>query len=249
MIKLIISGCCGKMGRRIIALSLADKEVKLAGVIEGKGHPAVGRKLSEILIKPRLNMQVSDSPETIKEGDCLIDFSNPLGTIEHLALALKYKKAVVIGTTGLNAQQVEKVKQASADIPILFSPNMSLGVNLVFRLVKQAAEKLGKAYKADIIEAHHVHKKDAPSGTAKRLAELIKQSRRQKNGYIKIESIREGEIIGDHQVRFSGPKDTIIVKHSARTRDIFAQGALAAAKFVVKQNPGLYDMQDVIEGK
>jgi 4-hydroxy-tetrahydrodipicolinate reductase len=153
---------------------------------------------------------------------------------------------VVIGTTGLNPQQIERVKQAATIIPVVFSPNMSLGVNLIFRLVKQAAQKLPRDYQVDIKEAHHVHKKDAPSGTAKRLAELIKQIPGRENGKIKIDSIREGEIIGEHQVRFDGPQDTIIVKHSAKTRDIFAQGALEAAKFVIRQKPGLYDMQDVI---
>ena len=111
---------------------------------------------------------------------------------------------------------------------------------------KEAAQKLGKDYKVDIVEAHHIHKKDVPSGTAKRLAELIKQTPAHKSEHIKIESIRQGEIVGEHQVRFHSPQDIIIIKHSAKTRDIFAQGALEAAKFVVKQAPGLYDMQDVI---
>lgn len=228
-VKLVLSGACGKMGKRIIALGSKDKQFNLVGLIEEK-----------------TNAEVNSDPEVIKKGDALIEFSTPLATVAHLSIAEKYKKAMVIGTTGLDAQQMEKIRMASKTIPIIFSPNMSLGVNLVFRLVKEAAARLGKDYKIDIAEAHHRHKKDAPSGTAKRLAELIKQNPNHKSEDIKIDSIRKGEIVGDHQIRFDGPKDTIIIKHSAKTRDIFAQGALAAAKFAVRQRPGLYDMQDVI---
>ncbi|MBL7091816.1 MAG: 4-hydroxy-tetrahydrodipicolinate reductase [Candidatus Omnitrophica bacterium] len=246
MIKLVISGCCGKMGRRIIALSLGDSNFELAGAIENKAHPAIGKKLSEALGIPGLTLEVKDNPGIIKGADVLIEFSNPSATVEHLTSAVKHKKAVVIGTTGLSPEQAQKVKEASRDIPVVFSPNMSLGVNLVFRLVKEAAQKLGRDYKVDIVEAHHIHKKDAPSGTAKRLAELIKESSGREKEKIEIDSVREGEIVGDHQVRFNGPRDTIIIKHSAKTRDIFARGALEAAKFAAKQPPGLYDMQNVI---
>jgi len=226
MIRLVVSGCCGKMGKRIIALARADKEFKIVGAIE-----------------------IGDNPEAIKEADALIEFTNPAATCEHLALALKYKKAVVIGTTGLENAQLKKIKQAAGKIPVVFSPNMSLGVNVLFRLVKEAAQKLGAGYKVDIVEAHHVHKKDAPSGTAKRLAELIKQAPGHKKEKVKIDSIREGEIVGEHQVRFESTQDMITIKHSAKTRDIFARGALAAARFAVKQKPGLYDMQDIIESR
>ncbi len=246
MIRLVISGCCGKMGRRIIALGLGDKEFKITGAIEEKAHPAIGKRLGEALGLSTPDIKIGDNPGIIKEGDVLIEFTNPSATLGHLELAVKYKKAMVIGTTGLNPEQTGKVKGASANIAIVFSPNMSLGVNLVFRLVKEATQKLRRDYKVDIVEAHHVHKKDAPSGTAKRLAELIKQAPGRENEEIKIDSIRKDEIIGDHQVRFDSPQDSIIIKHSAKTRDIFAQGVLEAARFVIKQNPGLYDMQDVI---
>lgn len=248
MIKLVISGCCGKMGKRIIALSLDDSNFELAGAIENRAHPAIGKKLSEALGIPGLTLEVKDNPGIIEAADVLIEFSNPSATVEHLGSAVKHKKAVVIGTTGLSPEQAQKVKEASRDIPIVFSPNMSLGVNLVFRLVREAAQKLGRDYKVDIMEAHHIHKKDAPSGTAKRLAELIKESSGREKEKIEIDSVREGEIVGEHQVRFNGPQDTVIIKHSAKTRDVFARGALEAAKFAAKQPPGLYDMQNVIEG-
>lgn len=239
MIKTVVSGCCGKMGRRIIALAAEDRQLKLSGAIEAKGHPQIGERVSDIEIRTDLSI--------IRGADVLIEFSSPEATVEHLAAALKYKTAMVIGTTGLGVQQIEKIKQASRKIAIIFSPNMSLGINLTFSLVKQAAQKLRQCYKVDIAEAHHIHKKDKPSGTAKRLAELIKGSSGRQDEEIRIDSIRKGEIVGDHQISFNSPEDTIIIKHSAKTRDIFAQGALEAAKFVVKQGPGLYDMQDVLE--
>ena len=246
MIKLVVSGCCGKMGRRIVTLASRDREFKIVGAIEDKVHPAKGKKLSEILKLSALDVEVKDSPEVIKGADVLIEFTNPLATVEHLKTAVKYKKAAVIGTTALEPEQMQQIKRASADIPIVFAPNMSPGVNLMFRLVKEAARNLSRDYKVDIAEAHHVHKKDAPSGTAKRLEELVRKIAGRENEEIKIDSIREGEIVGDHQVRFDSPQDSIIIKHSAKTRDIFAQGALEAAKFVAKQTPRLYDMQDVI---
>lgn len=232
MIKLVVSGACGKMGKRIVALASKDNAFKLVGLIEEKTHT-----------------EVNTNPKVIKDGDVLIEFTTPLASVEHLSIAEINKKAMVIGTTGLDAQQLRRIKEASKSIPIVFSSNMSLGVNLVFRLVKQAAERLGKDYKVNITEAHHVHKRDVPSGTAKRLVELVKQSPGHKSEDIKIVSVREGEIVGDHQICFEGHQDVVIIKHSAKTRDIFAQGALEAAKFVIRQKPGLYDMQDVIEVK
>jgi len=237
MIRLAISGCAGKMGTRIFNLALDDKDLK----------PIVGIEQTEVL-KQCLKtdeFKVSDNPDDIKEADVLIEFTAPEPTIEHLDYALKYKKAMVIGTTGLSEDQIRKIREASKNIPIVFSPNMSIGVNLLFKLVKEAAEKLSKDYKVKIVEAHHIHKKDAPSGTAKKLAQIIKDASGREVSDIK--SIREGEIAGDHKVTFESPVDTVELSHSAKTRDIFAKGALAAAKFIAGKKPGLYDMQDVLE--
>lgn len=249
MITLAVSGCCGKMGQRIIALACADKQFKLTAAIEDKSHPAIGKKVGEILHLPAQEIIIEAAPESLNKADVLIEFSTPGATSGHLDLMIKYKKAAIIGTTGFNPQQLENIRQAGKVIPIVFSPNMSWGVNLVFQLVKEAAEKLGEGYKINIIEAHHIHKKDAPSGTAKRLAELIHTVPARKDVDIPIQSIREDEIVGDHKIRFEGMQDIITIEHSAKTRDIFAQGALEAAKFVVKQKPGLYDMLDVINAK
>ncbi len=150
---------------------------------------------------------------------------------------------MVIGTTGLTDAQTKEIEVAANKLPIVFSTNMSIGVNLLFKLVKETAAKLSKDYSVRIIEAHHIHKKDAPSGTAKHLAAIVGNT-----GFkvADIKSIREGEIIGDHEVVFDSGVDTIRLSHSAKTRDIFAKGALAAAKWLVKKKPGLYSMQDVL---
>jgi 4-hydroxy-tetrahydrodipicolinate reductase len=236
MIRLAISGACGKMGSRIIALACEEGDFKLTVALESKGHPRIG--------KPIYGINVTDEPAFVKDSDCLIEFTSPSATIEHLACAVKHKKPVVIGTTGLNEEDKIKIKDAAKVIPIVFSPNMSIGVNLLFKLVKEAAGILSKEYKVKIIEAHHVHKKDAPSGTAKKLAEVIKDASGKEVDNIK--SIREGEIAGDHRVMFDSPFDVIELFHSAKTRDIFAKGALVAARFIVTQRAGLYDMQDVL---
>ncbi|MGE4357031.1 MAG: 4-hydroxy-tetrahydrodipicolinate reductase [Candidatus Omnitrophota bacterium] len=235
MIRLAVSGACGKMGSKIIELASKDSEFKLVVALEARGHPKVGDYIQGV--------KIVDNPEEIKNADCLIEFTNPSATIEHLNIAVKYNKAMVIGTTGLDEGEKSKIKDASRYIPIVFSPNMSVGVNLLFRLTREAASSLAGDYKVKIIEAHHIHKKDSPSGTAKMLAEIIKKQTGQE--VVDIKSIREGEIVGDHRIIFESPLDTIELSHSAKTRDIFAKGALVAAKFVVKQRTGLFDMEAV----
>jgi len=237
MIKLAISGCCGRMGGRILDLAMKDKDCEVICIWERSGHPSLNCQLCGLI--------VTDQSDKIKNANCLIEFTAPEATIEHLKLCVKFKKAMVIGTTGLNDAQKSEIKTAAKSIPIVFSPNMSIGVNILFKLVREAAQALGDGYHANIIEAHHIHKKDAPSGTAKNLAKIIKDV--SKRGDIDIESVREGEIIGDHRVIFSGPLDSIELFHSAKTRDIFAQGALEAAKWVVNRNKGLFNMQDVLK--
>ncbi|MDD5449215.1 MAG: 4-hydroxy-tetrahydrodipicolinate reductase [Candidatus Omnitrophica bacterium] len=222
MIKICVSGSKGKMGSRIIALSREDGRFKLTG-----------------------GFDIGDAAEPlIKECDCLIEFTTPAATAEHLLLCVKYKKPAVIGTTGLSEKQLAAIKAASAKIPIVFSSNMSIGVNVLFGLVQTAAAALADGYNPRIKEAHHVHKKDAPSGTAKELARIIKEAAGARE--IPIDSIREDEIIGDHTVIFEGPGDRIELSHSAKTRDILVKGALEAAGFIAGKRPGLYTMRDVM---
>lgn len=222
MIKICVSGSKGKMGSRIAELAKNDPELELIGEfdIDGEAKPL------------------------IEKCDCLIEFTTPKATMEHIALCEKQKKAMVIGTTGLSAEEQEKVKEASAKIPIAFSPNMSIGVNLLFKMVSDAARILGPEYHIEIIEAHHAHKKDAPSGTAKEMARIVKDLKG--NIKIPIESVREDEIVGEHTITFESDLDLIEITHSAKTRDIFVHGALKAAKFIVSKPHGLYTMKDVL---
>lgn len=228
MVKIVVSGALGKMGKRIIALAGKDPGLEVAGRLEKDPNPALG---------------IMSGPAEIK-GDyaCIIEFTTPEATLKHVKEAVKLKKAIVIGTTGLSKEDIEAIRDAAKVIPVVFSPNMSVGVNTLFSLIEKAAAALGNDYKVSIKEAHHVHKKDKPSGTAKLMRDIMG------NSGIPVESIREGEIIGDHEIIFESEVDSLKISHSAKTRDIFALGALAAAKFIVKKKKGLFSMQDVLWG-
>jgi 4-hydroxy-tetrahydrodipicolinate reductase len=236
MINLAISGSRGKMGQRIIALAQQDKNFKITTLLERKGHDDIGMKIA--------NTTVTDNINQIKNADVLIEFTSPEATMEHLTACLKYKKPIVIGTTDLTQEQKKDIEAASKKIAVVLSPNMSLGVNLLFKLIKEAADRLSKDYRVGIRETHHVHKKDAPSGTAKKIAEIIQEARKEQ---VKdIESIRQGEIVGNHEIVFDSELDTIKIGHFAKTRDIFAKGALSAAKWIIHKNKGLFSTQDML---
>lgn len=224
MIKLCVSGSKGKMGSRIIELAKESKSFEVTGEFDIGDDPKAG----------------------IENCGCLIEFTSPEATILHLQICREFKKPIVIGTTGLSAEQIAKVEDAAKDIPVVFSPNMSAGVNLLFKMVSDAAKVLGHGYTVGIVEAHHEHKKDAPSGTAKEIARIIKDVKG--GGDVSIDSVREGEIVGEHTVTFESELDMIEITHSAKTRDIFARGALTAAKFAAAagKSAGLYTMKDVL---
>lgn len=222
MIKICVSGSKGKMGSRVIALAKEDVRFNIAGEFD------IG----------------CDPEPLIRQCDCLIEFTAPKATVEHLLLCEKYKKAAVIGTTGLSDEERGRIKEASRKIPLVCASNMSIGVNVLFKLVENTVKALGAGYSVTIKEAHHVHKKDAPSGTAKELARIVKDA--QGGADIPIHSIREDEIVGNHTIMFEGPLDRLELTHSAKTRDIFAKGALEAARFIFKKRPGLYTMGDVL---
>jgi 4-hydroxy-tetrahydrodipicolinate reductase len=237
MIKLGIAGVCGKMGRRIYELAQQDRasfEVSLA--LERKGIPEIGRDLGKL--------KVSSSPDGMFLIDVFIDFTTPEASEEHLDYAARYKKALVLGTTGFSDAQVCKVEEIAKLIPVVFSPNMSVGVNVLFQLLPEIAKRLGPEYSVEIVEAHHRAKKDAPSGTAKKMAQVITQSTGRE---IPVHSIRLGDIFGDHTVVFCGNSERIEIKHQAHSRDLFAIGALKAAKWVSGKPAGLYSMQDVLK--
>ena len=243
MIKLAVSGCLGRMGQRIASLALEDKSFKIVSLLENKEHPDISRDRLQS-VSTFLNIPVSADSSTLKGAQVLIEFTTPVATLEHLEICKKYKVKMVIGTTGFSGDQIQEIKKASKILPIVFSSNMSVGVNVLFKLAKEAAARFGPDYQVKIIEAHHVHKKDAPSGTAKTIAEIIEQSSQRKIS--DIQSIREGETIGDHQIIFESVVDNLTISHHAKTRDIFAKGALVAAKFLAKKQKGLFSMQDVL---
>lgn len=222
MTKICVSGSKGRMGTRIIALAKNDPKLQISG---------------------EFDINTNAGP-FIEKCDCLIEFTTAQATMEHLLLAERHKKAMVIGTTGLSDAEKKKIDEASRRIPIVFSSNMSIGVNVLFKLVENSAKALGAGYKVSIREAHHVHKKDTPSGTAKTLAKVVKDING--NAEMPIKSVREGEIIGDHTVIFENAFDKIELTHSAKTRDIFAKGALEAAKFLLGKPAKLYNMQEVL---
>ncbi len=264
MVRAIVSGAAGRMGGRIIHMLEAAQGITLAGALERPGHPAVGKDVGEVVGLPRKGLAVGGSlSEVLPLGDVLIEFTHPEATLEHLKVMTAAGKAMVVGTTGLSPQQVTELKRLAEKTRVVFAPNMSVGVNLMFKVVENIAKVLTEGYDVEIVEAHHRLKKDAPSGTALKLAQVIAQSldrdldkvavygrkgitgERTKDE-IGIMTVRAGDIVGEHTVTFCGIGERIEVIHRAHNRDNFARGAVRAAQWIVNQPPGLYDMQDVL---
>ena len=244
MLRIAISGIAGKMGTRIGVLASQDKNIEIAGALEFSKSPAIGKDIGEILAIAKTGKKVeSDFSKIAGSCDVLIEFTSPSATLEHLGAAVKNKKAMVIGTTNLSPEEVNRIKDASTKIPVVFSPNMSIGANLMFRITEEIAKALGSDYQVEIVEAHHDQKKDAPSGTAKRLGEAVSKV---KGKMPPMHSIRLGDIVGDHTVIFAGKGERIELTHRAHSRDAFAKGGLDAAKFLIGKKPGFYTMEDVI---
>lgn len=262
MVRVIISGVAGKMGSTILRRVLMDSSLKLSGALEQKNHPWIGKDAGDMIGLGRTDVIVTDGDAQIT-GDVIIDFTTRDATLSLLKRAEENKIPMVIGTTGLDDSDKKDIKKAAEKIPIVFSPNMSIGINLLFILLKKAVELLGEEYDVEIIEAHHRYKKDAPSGTAIALADIIAKamgtelnragvfSRKgiigeRKKGEIGIQTVRAGDIVGDHTVLFATEGERIEFTHRATSRDNFARGAIRAAKWVYKRNPGLYTMLDVL---
>lgn len=236
MVKLGVAGVCGKMGRRIFELASFDKDFELALALEKKGTPAIGRDIGKL--------KISSNQDGLFLVDVLADFTIPEATEENLDFVAKYRKPLVLGTTGLSPAQINKVEEISKVVPIVFSPNMAIGVNVLFSMLPEIAKRLGPDYSIEIVEAHHKTKKDSPSGTAKKLAEVLTEATKRE---IPTHAIRLGDIVGDHTVIFCGNSERIEIKHQAHSRDLFALGALKAAKWVFGKPAGLYSMQDVLK--
>ena len=252
-INLAISGCMGRMGQQLIKSSKKNKKFKLVTLTE---NSSVNKKFAGI--KPELNSEIA-----FKKIDVIIDFTVPDCTLEILKIASKLKKRVVIGTTGFNRTQENKIKKFARRIPVLKAGNMSLGVNLLMYLTEIASKSLNDEYLSKIFEVHHKYKKDYPSGTAlmlgkgiadgknKNLYNLIGKKFLNKKSFpygrkINFNSIRKGEIIGEHEVKFSSGKEIITLNHEAFDRTLYSDGALAASEWLMKKKPGLYSMRDLL---
>lgn len=236
MIKLGVAGVCGKMGRRIFELAQQDKNFELSLALERKGIPQIGKEIGKL--------KISSNPDGLFLVDVFIDFTTPEASEANLDYVARYKKALVLGTTGLSDSQLKKVEEISKVVPVVFSPNMSVGVNVLFAILPDLAKRLGPDYSIEIVEAHHKMKKDAPSGTAKKLAQILNEVTKRE---APVHSVRLGDIVGDHTVIFCGNSERIEIKHQAHSRDLFALGALKAAKWVADKPAGLYSMQDVLK--
>jgi len=265
--KVIVSGAAGRMGRAILESLYDEDELELGAALEKKEHPAIKKDAGELIGIGSWGVSVSSfSKKTMASGAALIDFTYPQGTIQMLEEAEAQGKAMVIGTTGFTADQFESIESAAEKIPIVLSPNMSIGVNVLYKLIQEASAALGSAYDVEIVEIHHRLKKDAPSGTAIRMGEVLAVARgttlqqsgrftRQGNigvrpvGEIGIQSLRAGDVVGEHTMTFAGPGERIELTHRAHNRNNFARGALMAAQWLVNQEPGLYDMMDVLNLK
>jgi len=263
MIRIVISGAAGRMGRAIIALAREDPDFKIVGAIEAKGHPDLGKDAGTVGGVSPLDVQLSgDLAQVIADADVVVDFSEKGNSLACVDIARQAGKAMVIGTTGFSDEEIARVKEAAQEIPIAWSPNMSVGVNLLFQIAEETARKL-KGYDVEIIEIHHNKKKDAPSGTAKKLAQVVADATgsdisrdavygrqgmvgERKPEEIGVHAARAGDIVGEHTVIFAGSGERVELTHRAHSRNTFASGALRAARFVAKAPPGFYTMGDVV---
>lgn len=264
MIKVAVTGATGKMGSRIIRLLAESPDFQLCGATERPTHPAIGRDAGEAAGCKILKVPISaDLESAIGTSDVVIDFTEPAGTLKQLETAARKGKAAVIGTTGFSEEQIARIRQISGEIPCVLSPNMSVGVNILFKVLNDVARVTGGDYDVEIVEMHHRHKKDAPSGTAMKMAQILADALKRdlksagvygrhgmvgdrKADEIGIQSLRGGDVVGDHTVIFAGLGERIEFTHKAHSRENFARGALIAARWAVRREPGLYDMQDVL---
>ncbi len=243
------------MGRRVVGLLAQDGDFKLSGAIEAPGNPFLGRDAGEIAGVSPLEVPMRDSLTGAK--GVVVDFTNPKVALDHLQFCVEKDLPMVMGTTGFSSQQEERIKELAPQIPCLVAPNMSVGVNVLFGIIDEVARLLGSGWDVEIVEAHHRFKGDSPSGTAKRLAEIVssqtggtpiqgRKGKREANE-IGLHSVRAGDIVGEHTVIFGGLGERLEFTHRAHSRDCFARGALLAAKFVAQAPKGLYGMADVLK--
>ena len=264
MVRTIVLGAPGKMGRRVIALLATDPELTLVGAVAHDTHPALGRDVGELVGVGSLGVTLThDLSPLLSQADVVIDFSVATATLTHLPSIARAHKALVIGTTGFSASQREEIVRASAHLRCFMAPNMSLGVNVLFHVLRLVAGMLGPEYDVEIIEAHHRTKVDAPSGTALRMGAIIADALgrdlereavygrhgmvgRRSGTEIGIQAVRAGDIVGEHTIMFAGTGERLEFVHRSQSRDNFVLGALRAAKWIVHQPTGLYSMEDLL---
>jgi 4-hydroxy-tetrahydrodipicolinate reductase len=264
MAEVVVAGAAGRMGSRLVALLKDDPELRLVAALEAPRHPAVGKDAGEPAGVGPMSVPITDDVDAaIGRGRILIEFSVPEASLAHVRVVARQGGRAVIGTTGFTAPQREELARLGKDTPLLVSPNMSVAVNVAFRVLADMARLLGDDYDVEIVETHHRFKKDAPSGTALRMAEVVAQAlgrdlaktavydrhdrlaeRTRKE--IGMAALRSGDVVGEHTVSFGSLGERLELTHRAHSRDNFARGALRAARFIATAKPGLYSMQDVL---
>ena len=262
--KLVVNGCAGRMGQTLVRLIAEDERLTLVGALENANSPALNEDAGKLAGLDALGVKVTDNAlNVMKDADGVIDFSDPSASAALSALAAQTRIVHVIGTTGFTADQEAEIEAAARHAVIVKSGNMSLGINLLANLAKQATASLDASWDIEILDMHHRHKVDAPSGTALMLAEAAAEGRGvsldevadrgregltgpREHGAIGIAALRGGSVVGDHQLILAGPNERLVLSHHAESRDIFAQGALQAALWGGDKSPGLYAMSDVL---
>jgi 4-hydroxy-tetrahydrodipicolinate reductase len=262
-LRIAIAGASGRMGRMLVEAVLDAPDCALAGALDTPGHAQLGQDAAAFLGRSAGVVLTADLGEALAGARVLIDFTRPEGTMRHLAACAERGVALVIGTTGLDDAHKAAIRAAAARIPIFLAPNMSVGVHVATRLIEQAARMLAEGYDVEIIEAHHRHKVDAPSGTALHMGEIVARATGRTlsecavydrhgvtsprdPGTIGFATVRGGDIVGDHTVLFAGTGERIEITHKSSSRATYALGSLRAARHLAAAGPGLYDMNDVL---
>ncbi|NYT83738.1 4-hydroxy-tetrahydrodipicolinate reductase [Alcaligenaceae bacterium] len=260
--RIAIAGADGRMGRMLIEAVLQSADLKLSVALDRPGSPAIGQDAGTFLGQDT-GVLITDDLDALSQADCLIDFTRPEGTLNHLQACVKHGTKCVIGTTGFSDQGKQAIQAASQKIAIVFAPNMSVGVNATLKLLDIAARLLNSGYDVEVFEAHHRNKVDAPSGTALAMGEAVASAWGKKlddiadwarhgetgareTGKIGFSVVRGGDIIGDHTVYFCGTGERIEITHRSSSRATYAQGSLRAARYLARKEFGLFDMQDVL---
>jgi 4-hydroxy-tetrahydrodipicolinate reductase len=264
LLKAGVVGVGGKMGSRILSLLISNDEFKVVGATERSGSSALGKDIGTLTGNQKQGVDVVENlEEAFIEADGIIDFSSPASTLQTAEYASKNSKALVIGTTGFSDKQKKSLLKLAQSFPCVFSPNMSVGVNVMFEMSKKLTGLLGNDFDIEILEAHHRNKKDSPSGTALKIAEVVSQSLNKnlsdiavysrhgnigerKKGEIGIQTLRGGDVVGEHSLIFYGDGERIEFTHKASSRDTFANGAIRALNWVSDKPAGLYSMKDVL---